>query len=73
MNISIHLVYVSRGIKAYRSGSFPAKGRSQVKIAIDWIQDIKKEMDVDEIIEVIANSNQEITEEIKSLLITSLN
>lgn len=68
MNIPINLLYISQGMNVHRSGTFTAKGRSKEKVVIDWIQEIKKEMDVDEIVKVIFNGDENITEEINKML-----
>lgn len=68
MNISIELVYKCRGIVVRRSGTFPARRRSSEMVVVDWIHAIKKEMEVDEVIEVIVNGDQNITGEVNEIL-----
>lgn len=68
MNIAIRVTYLTRGIRVERKGSFSLRGKTPEKVAADWLQEIKKEMDVDEIILVIVNGKEDITEEVNKLL-----
>ncbi|MDQ0412749.1 hypothetical protein [Mesobacillus stamsii] len=52
MYIIIRIIYLTRGIRVERKGTFPLQGRAPGKVAADWIQEIKKEMDVGEVIKV---------------------
>lgn len=68
MHITIRITYLTRGMRSQRAGTFPLRGREPEKVAADWIAEIKKEMDVDEIISVIVNGKEDITEEVNKLI-----
>jgi uncharacterized metal-binding protein YceD (DUF177 family) len=68
MNITIRITYTTRGLRSQRAGSFPLRGRTPEKIAGDWIQEIKKEMDLDGLIHVIVDGKEDITEAVKYLV-----
>lgn len=55
MHFTIRILYLSIGIKVSRSGTFPSRGRNPEKVAADWINEIKKEMEVEEILKVEAD------------------
>lgn len=64
MNITIQLIYITHDIRVSRSGTFHRKGRTQEKIVLDWIREIKKEMDIDQVVSVIIDGEKNITSEI---------
>lgn len=68
MHITIRITYLTRGIRLQRSGTFPLRGRTSEKVAAAWINEIKKEMDVDELISVFMDGKEDITEEVNKLL-----
>ncbi len=72
MHINIRITYIARGIRVERKGTFPLRGRAPEKVAADWIQEIKKEMDVDEILSVIVDGNEDITEKVLEMQKASL-
>jgi hypothetical protein len=55
MNVTIAITFLSRGIRVYRRGSFQKRGRKPEKVASDWINEIKKEMDVEKVLKVEAD------------------
>lgn len=67
MQFNIQITFSSRGIRVLRRGGFQKRGRKPEKVAADWINDIKKEMDVDELISVIVDGKEDITETVKGL------
>lgn len=68
MNIAIRVTYRTRGIRVERKGSFSLRGRTPEKVAADWIQKIKNEMDVDGLISVIVNGKEDITADFNNLI-----
>ena len=67
MRVSIQLTYISRGIRVYRRGSFETGGRAPERIVLDWTREIKKEMEIDSVLEVIVDGNVDITEKVLEL------
>jgi hypothetical protein len=72
-HITIQLKYISQGIRVRRGGTFPLKGRLPINVALDWIKEIKKEMEIAEILEVIYDGNNDITEEVNKFVKAPLN
>jgi hypothetical protein len=68
MNIVIRITYLTRGMRSQRAGSFPLRGRTPEKVAADWINEIKREVDVDELVSVIVDGKEDITEEVINIL-----
>jgi hypothetical protein len=68
MSVTIAITFLSRGIRVQRRGSFPLRGRKPEKAAADWINEIKKETDVDGLIQVIVDGKEDITENVNELL-----
>ena len=62
MRISIK--YLSPAGRVQQSGSFPLKGRKPEKIAFDWIKQIKKAVYFEELLEVIVDGKEDITEKV---------
>jgi hypothetical protein len=55
MNVTIAITFLSSGIRVNRRGSFQKRGRTPEKVASDWINEIKKEMDVEKVLKVEAD------------------
>jgi len=72
MRITIRITYTTRGIRSQRAGTFPTNNRSPEKVATDWIQEIKKKMDVEGLLSVIVDGKEDITEEVNKLIKASL-
>lgn len=53
MRTTIQLTFLSYSIRVYRSGTFPLRGRTPSKVLEDWINEIKREMDVEQILKVV--------------------
>jgi hypothetical protein len=68
MNVIIAITFLSRGIRVERKGSFPLRGRTPEKVAAEWIQEIKKEMDVEGLISVIVDGEDDITKGVNKLI-----
>lgn len=47
-----------------RKGTFPLRGKKPEKVAADWITEIKKGMDVDELISVIIDDKDDISKKL---------
>jgi uncharacterized protein (UPF0218 family) len=62
MNVAIEIHYISDG-RGMQKGSFPLRGRKPVKIALEFWQQIKKEMsNRAELEKVIVDGDQDITQ-----------
>lgn len=64
MNVTIKLMLVVNGIRIAKGGTFPLRKRKPEQVAFDWIKEIKKEMNVESVLEVIADG-EDITEKVK--------
>lgn len=53
MTITIQITFLSYGIRSYKAATFPLKGRTPVKVLDDWISEIKREMDVEQVLKVV--------------------
>lgn len=52
-HIAIQITYLSRGIRVYRSGTFPLKGRTPEQVVKDWIKEIQREMEIEEVLKIV--------------------
>jgi hypothetical protein len=68
MNIAIRVRYISPAGNVTQGGTFPLRGRSPEHIAFEWIQQIKRQIYYEGLIEVVVNVDQDITKEVKALL-----
>lgn len=67
MNVTIEITYIAAS-RNNMSATFPLRGRSPEKVALDWWKEIKHEMSYHAILEkVIANGEHEITQLVKEL------
>lgn len=64
MNMTLVVTFLSRGIRVQRKGSFQNRGRTPEKVAADWINEIKKEMDIEGLLSVIVDGKEDITERV---------
>lgn len=55
MNVTIKLMLLVNGIRIAKGGTFPLRGRKPEIVAIEWIKEIKKEMNVEAILKVEAD------------------
>lgn len=68
MNVSLQIIYMTDGGRAFQAGRFPLRGQSPEKVAYKWLQQIKKQMPTfQEVLKVTANGDQDITEQVKEL------
>jgi hypothetical protein len=67
MNVVIKLMLMCNGIRVARGGTFPLRKRKPEEVAFEWIQVIKKEMNVEAILKVEANG-VDITERLTKYL-----
>lgn len=58
MNTTIQITYLSRGIRVYRSGSFPLKGRTPEQVVKDWIREIQREMEIGEVLKIVIDGEE---------------
>ncbi|WP_226087491.1 hypothetical protein [Mesobacillus sp. S13] len=61
MNVTIKLMLSVNGIRIAKGGTFPLRRRQPEQVALDWIKEIKKEMNVEDVLEVFADG-EDITE-----------
>ena len=64
MNVVIRIVYLTPAGRVEQKGSVPLKGQKPEKVALDWIKQIKKEVYFEELLEVIVDGNEDITEKV---------
>lgn len=67
MNVTIKLMLLVNGIRIAKGGTFPLRGKKPEIIALEWIKEIKKEMNVEGILEVVADG-VDITERLTKYL-----
>lgn len=67
MNVTIQIKYLSNAGRVMQRGSFPLRGRKPEKIAYDWLQQIKRQVTYQELISVVADGDQDITEKVREL------
>lgn len=65
--INIKITYLTPGGRAQQGGSFPLRGRKPEQVAFEWIRQIKREVNFEELLEVIVNGAQDITKEVQEL------
>ena len=53
MTTTIQITFVSYGIRVYRSGTFPLRGRTPERVLEDWISVIKREMNLEQVLTVV--------------------
>ncbi|MBT2758006.1 hypothetical protein J7E71_19225 [Mesobacillus foraminis] len=67
MNVTIKIRYNSPAGIVTQRGTFPLKGRKPERVAFDWLQLIKKEVNYEGLIEVTADSDLDITELVREM------
>lgn len=65
MNVTIKIMLLVNGIRIAKGGTFPLRGRKPEVVALNWIKEIKKEMNVEGILEVVADGI-DITDKVKN-------
>lgn len=58
MNTTIQITYLSRGIRVYRSGTFPLRGRTPEQVVKDWIKAMKREMEIEEVLKIVIDGEE---------------
>lgn len=53
MTTTIQITFLSYGIRVYRSGTFPLRGRTPERVLEDWISEIKREMVIEQVLKVV--------------------
>lgn len=66
MKVIIQIKYLSSGGRSQQSGSFPLRGRKPELIAVEWIKQVKRDLFFDELLEVIVDEKEDITEKVKN-------
>lgn len=67
MTVNIRIKYSFPAGRAQQGGSFPLRGRKPEQIAFEWIRQIKKEVNFEELLEVIVDGKEDITEKVLEL------
>jgi hypothetical protein len=52
MYVTIQITYLCRGQRVYRAGSFPLRNRTPEMVVKEWIKEIQREMEVEEILRI---------------------
>jgi RNA 3'-terminal phosphate cyclase len=66
MNVSIRIDYRSDS-KVTQAASFPLRGRSPQKVALEWWKELKKETSYRAVLEKVTADTVDITELVKEL------
>lgn len=64
MNVNIRIKYSFPAGRAQQGGSFPLRGRKPEQVAFEWLKQIKREVNFEELLEVIVDEKEDITEKI---------
>jgi len=64
MNVTIQIKYLSDAGRVFQSGTFPLKRRKAEEVAYDWLQQIKRKVTYKELISVIVDGKEDITEKV---------
>ncbi|MBT2757970.1 hypothetical protein J7E71_19035 [Mesobacillus foraminis] len=67
MNINIMIRYNSPAGIVTQGGSFAQKGRTPEKVAYDWMQEIKRQVNYEGLIEVLVDGDKNITELVREM------
>lgn len=67
MNARIQITYLTEGGRAQQSGTFPLRRRKPEEVAFSWLQEIKRKVFYRELISVIVDGNEDITEKVLEL------
>ncbi|MBT2758811.1 hypothetical protein J7E71_23355 [Mesobacillus foraminis] len=67
MNVTIKIRYNSPAGIVTQGGTFPLKGRKPEKVAFEWLQLIKKEVNYEGLNEVIAEGDLDITDLVREM------
>lgn len=58
MTTTIQITFLSYGIRVYRSGTFPLRGRTPAKVMEDWIKEIKREMVIEQVLKAVIDGEE---------------
>lgn len=64
MNTMIKITYLSDGGKAQQSGTFPLKRMKVEDVAFDWLHQIKRQVTYIELISIIVDEKEDITDKV---------
>lgn len=64
MNARIQITYRTEGGRAQQSGTFPLRRRKPEEVAYAWLQQIKRKVTYQELILVIVDGKEDITEKV---------
>lgn len=64
MNARIQITYLTEGGRAQQSGTFTLKGKKVEEVAFSWLQEIKRRVFYRELITVIVDGKEDITEKV---------
>ncbi|WP_226085633.1 hypothetical protein [Mesobacillus sp. S13] len=66
--ITLKIKYLSPAGRVEQRGSFTLKGRKPEKVALDWIKQIRKEVYFEELLEVIVDGKEDLTEKVIEMM-----
>lgn len=58
MNVTIQITFISKGQRVYQGGTFPLKGRTAEQVLNDWIAERKRNLGIDEILEIVIDGKK---------------
>jgi hypothetical protein len=64
MNARIQITYLTEGGRAQQSGTFPLRRKTPERVAYEWLQEIKRKVFYRELISVIVDGKEDITEKV---------
>ncbi|MBT2637008.1 hypothetical protein [Bacillus sp. ISL-39] len=64
MNARIQITYLTEGGKTQQRGNFSLKRRKPEELASDWLQEIKRKVTYQELISVIVDGKEDITDKV---------
>jgi hypothetical protein len=67
MNVRIQITSRTKGGKAQQSGTFPLRRRKSEEVAFDWLQNIKRKVTYRELISVIVDGKEDITDKVQEM------
>lgn len=67
MNVTIKIRYNSPAGIVTQGGTFPLKRRKPEQVTYEWMQEIKREVNYDGLIEVTVDGDQDITDIVREM------
>ena len=64
MSVTIQIKYLSDAGRVFQYGTFPLKRRKPEEVAYEWLQQIKRQVTYRELISVIVDGEEDITDKV---------